>query len=162
MTVANGETHPVFGAPGSNPASVAKAIQDSRTNRTADHGDFTEEQTNTVIFRHGVPRVARALANIATYMMADDHEVTDDWNLTRSGSIASTRRRRGRTSFETAVAAFGVFQGWGNDPAKFEPAGNNKDFLDQTSAMFTGAGPYPTGSLDRIEQLTAVFERQAR
>jgi hypothetical protein len=33
-------------------------------------------------FRDGLPFVRRALANIPTYMMLDDHDVTDDWNLT--------------------------------------------------------------------------------
>jgi hypothetical protein len=156
MTVANGETHPVFGAPGSNPGSVAQAISDWKANRTAERGGFTEEQLNTILFRHGVPRVARALANIATYMMADDHEVTDDWNLNQKWRNRVYSTSAGKDIVRNGVAAFGVFQGWGNDPTKFEPAGNNKDFLDQTSAIFTGAGPYPTGSLDRIEQLCSV------
>ena len=30
-----------------------------------------------------LPRVRRALANIATYMILDDHEITDDFNLQR-------------------------------------------------------------------------------
>jgi hypothetical protein len=32
-------------------------------------------------FRTGLPKVRRALANVATYMIFDDHEITDDWNL---------------------------------------------------------------------------------
>jgi hypothetical protein len=155
-TFANGETHPLFGAAGSNPASVAKAIADWKADRAAEHGGFTSDQLNTIVFRHGVPRVARALANVATYMMADDHEVTDDWNLNQKWRNRVYSTSLGKDIIRNGVAAFGVFQGWGNDPTKFEPAGNNKDFLDATSALFTGAGPYPTGSLDRIEQLCAV------
>ena len=36
------------------------------------------------VFRAAVPRVARALANVATYMVYDDHEMTDDWYLSQS------------------------------------------------------------------------------
>jgi hypothetical protein len=89
-------------------------------------------------------------------MMADDHEVTDDWNLNQKWVNRVYSTTAGKDIVRNGVTAFGVFQGWGNDPTKFEPAGNNKDFLDQASAIFSGAGPYPTGSLDRIEQLTAV------
>jgi hypothetical protein len=32
-------------------------------------------------FRSALPQVRRALANIATYMICDDHDVTDDWYL---------------------------------------------------------------------------------
>ena len=32
-------------------------------------------------FRASLPQVRRALANIPTYMMCDDHNVTDDWYL---------------------------------------------------------------------------------
>ena len=30
----------------------------------------------------GVPRVRRLLANVPSFMIFDDHEVTDDWNIT--------------------------------------------------------------------------------
>ncbi len=34
-------------------------------------------------FREQLDKVQRALANVPVYMMFDDHDVTDDWNLTR-------------------------------------------------------------------------------
>jgi hypothetical protein len=33
--------------------------------------------------RKDLPAVRRFLANIPTYMIFDDHEITDDWNITR-------------------------------------------------------------------------------
>jgi hypothetical protein len=32
--------------------------------------------------RKAMPAVRRVLANIPTYMIFDDHEITDDWNIT--------------------------------------------------------------------------------
>ena len=34
-------------------------------------------------FAETLPKVRRLLANIPVYMIFDDHEVTDDWNLNR-------------------------------------------------------------------------------
>jgi hypothetical protein len=155
VTGPDGKPQQVFGAPGSNAAHVTAARNAWTTKQTSDTGGFTEEQTNTILFRHGVPRVARALANVATYMICDDHEVTDDWNLNQKWHNRVYSNPTGKDIIRNAVAAYGVFQGWGNDPIKFE-TGNNKDFLDKTSALFTGAGPFPTGPLDRIEELTGV------
>jgi hypothetical protein len=152
----DGKPQKIFGAPGTNQTHVNQARQKWLEDRTKEHGGFTNEQTNTVIFRHGVPRVARALANVATYMIADDHEVTDDWNLNQKWRNRVYSTKTGKDIIRNGVAAFGVFQGWGNDPVKFD-TGNNKDFLDTTSALFTGDGPYPAGPLDRIEELTAVL-----
>ena len=48
------------------------------------------------------PKVARALANIPTYMMFDDHEVTDDWNTREAGAPGRCPRRWVRRSCATA------------------------------------------------------------
>ena len=33
--------------------------------------------------RRAMPAIRRVLANVPTYMICDDHEITDDWNITR-------------------------------------------------------------------------------
>ena len=63
----------------------------------------------------------RVLANVPTYMILDDHDVSDDWNLDqawfdgvgRPGSI-------GRRIVANATAAYWALQGWGNDPEQFQ------------------------------------------
>ena len=40
------------------------------------------EREHVLNYFNRVGRVRRALANVPTYMMFDDHDVTDDWNLT--------------------------------------------------------------------------------
>ena len=41
--------------------------------------------TPALIYAENLPFVRRALANVATYMIFDDHEVTDDWFLNAQG-----------------------------------------------------------------------------
>jgi peptidoglycan hydrolase-like protein with peptidoglycan-binding domain len=75
-------------------------------------------------FRTGLAAVRRQLANVATYMVADDHEVTDDWNMTRSWvDDAVVKSPLGRRIVRNAMAAFVVCQAWGNTPDRFTETG---------------------------------------
>jgi len=60
--------------------------------------------------------VRRALANVPTYMIFDDHDVTDDWNLTARWRDRVRASPAGRRIVANALAAYWAFQGWGNDP----------------------------------------------
>src|SRR5690606_30324094 len=51
--------------------------------REAHTASVTAQDANTVRFRAAGPKVARALADVATYMIFDDHEITGDWNLSK-------------------------------------------------------------------------------
>jgi hypothetical protein len=81
----------------------------------------TRSRADVLEFARTVPRVRRALANIATYMIFDDHDVTDDWNLHRRWRTTVESRPLGRRLVQNALASYAVFQGWGNEPAQFEP-----------------------------------------
>lgn len=102
---------------------------------------FARERSDLVVFRDAVPRVARALANIATYMILDDHEVTDDWNITRSWRTAVLTAPLGRACVRNALCAYAIFQHWGNDPAALDPAEEasagapDRDLLDAIEAF---------------------------
>lgn len=62
--------------------------------------------------------VRRLLANTSTYMIFDDHDVTDDWNLTRKWHDDVKSSPLGRRIVANALLAYWSFQGWGNDPAE--------------------------------------------
>jgi len=62
------------------------------------------------------------LANVATYMIFDDHDVTDDWNLTAEWREAVSTSPTGRRFVANALAAYWLFQGWGNDPDSYDEA----------------------------------------
>jgi hypothetical protein len=72
-------------------------------------------------FIRRLPAVRRALANVATYMIFDDHDVTDDWNLHREWRDGVHGRPLGRRLVQNALASYAVFQAWGNEPAQFAP-----------------------------------------
>jgi hypothetical protein len=72
-------------------------------------------------FANTLPAVRRALANVASYMIFDDHDVTDDWNLHRQWREIVYNLPLGRRLVQNALAAYAVFQAWGNEPDQFDP-----------------------------------------
>jgi hypothetical protein len=82
-----------------------------------------------------LPKVRRALANVPTYMIFDDHEVTDDWYLNPMWRDRVLTNPLGRTTVRNGLISYALFQGWGNDPLRFE-TGDNKKLLDETTKLF--------------------------
>ncbi|MFT4094008.1 MAG: hypothetical protein QM640_10235 [Niabella sp.] len=81
-----------------------------------------EELINIIAFMSKLPRVSRALANVPTYMMMDDHEVTDDWFITQRWNNQVLSKSFGRDIIRNAVMAYTVFQDWGNRPDDYAQA----------------------------------------
>ena len=74
-------------------------------------------------YRAMLPKVARALANCATYMVFDDHEVTDDWYISAQWRTRVLTSPLGRSIVRNGLMAYCVFQATGNEPARWsEPA----------------------------------------
>ena len=72
-------------------------------------------QSETVrTFIKGLPRTRRLMANIPTYMIFDDHEITDDWNINQHWS--KKVKAPGKQIIANAMASYFLFQGWGNYP----------------------------------------------
>ena len=61
----------------------------------------------------------RLLANVATYMFFDDHEITDDWNLDGRWNRLVSSSPAGRRIIANGLAAYWAFQAWGNAPTSF-------------------------------------------
>jgi hypothetical protein len=78
-----------------------------------------EELGYVALLTATLPNVRRALANIPTYMICDDHEVTDDWNMTRRFCDEVYGRPIGRRVVQNALVAFALCQAWGNNPDRF-------------------------------------------
>ena len=72
--------------------------------------------------RVALPATRRVLANVPTYMIFDDHDVTDDWNLTATWRDNVQDSPTGRRIVSNALASFWAFQGWGNDPDLYDDA----------------------------------------
>jgi peptidoglycan hydrolase-like protein with peptidoglycan-binding domain len=66
-------------------------------------------------FTAAVQQARRVLANVATYMIFDDHEITDDWNISEEW-IKLTENAFAKRVIANGLAAYWAFQGWGNLP----------------------------------------------
>ncbi len=54
-------------------------------------------------------------------MICDDHEVTDDWNMTRGFCEDVYGNALGVRIVQNALVAFALCQAWGNSPDRFDP-----------------------------------------
>ncbi|MGZ6142505.1 MAG: hypothetical protein ACXWLM_04160, partial [Myxococcales bacterium] len=80
---------------------------------------WTEADAAARRFAQTLPRVRRALANIATYTMLDDREVTQNWNRSRRW-VERARANGGKRIVRNALFAYCLFQDSGNRPHWYE------------------------------------------
>jgi hypothetical protein len=96
---------------------------------------YAAEAKSLADAHRALPAVRRVLANHPTYMIFDDHDVTDDWNLTSAWRGGVHQSPTGRRFVANALAAFWAFQGWGNDPDLYDTS-----FKDTISGFLTRRG----------------------
>ncbi|MFZ2160877.1 MAG: hypothetical protein WAW02_01545 [Sideroxyarcus sp.] len=75
-------------------------------------------------FDNTLPDIRRLMANVPTYMIFDDHDVTDDWNINGHWYDDVRESPMGRRIVSNGLAANWGFQARGNDPDNF-----NKDLI---------------------------------
>lgn len=71
-------------------------------------------------FISGLEQVRRLMAHIPTYMIFDDHDITDDWNLTAKWEEAAYNHAFSRRIIGNALIGYTLFQGLGNQPQSFK------------------------------------------
>lgn len=84
-------------------------------------------------FRRDLPQAARLLAHVQTLMIFDDHDVTDDWNLSAQWERTAYGHPFARRILGNALLAYMLCQGWGNRPEVFTAA------LDEIAALLATA-----------------------
>lgn len=85
-------------------------------------------------FIRELPKVQRVLASLPCYMIFDDHDVTDDWNLTRGWEEAAYNNPLSRRIIGNTLIAYWLCQAWGNRPEKLQ------DLREDTRHCFTPNG----------------------
>ncbi|MGB0942285.1 MAG: alkaline phosphatase D family protein [Marinomonas sp.] len=91
-----------------------------------EHQDTYLSQFKTLKeFVLGLTKVQRLMAHLPVYMIFDDHDVTDDWNLTRAWEEAIYSNPLGRRVIGNSLIAYWLCQGWGNQPNRFEELQND-------------------------------------
>jgi hypothetical protein len=78
--------------------------------------DFEHERKALEESRFATKALSILMANASTLMIFDDHEVTDDWNLSQRWVKRVGDSDLGRRVVANALATFWVFQGFGNHP----------------------------------------------
>ncbi len=78
--------------------------------------EFLASKAQLDEFRREVARVRRLLANVPTYMICDDHDVTDDWFMTGGIRGRNLGNPFGKALVRNALAAHTICQAWGNMP----------------------------------------------
>jgi hypothetical protein len=80
---------------------------------------YALEQTRIDGFKAGLGGVARALAHLPCLMIFDDHDITDDWNLSAQWEETAYGHPFSRRIIGNALIAYMLCQGWGNNPDAF-------------------------------------------
>ncbi len=81
---------------------------------------YDEEARAIDAFVAELPAVRRVMANTVTAMIFDDHDITDDWNLTGEWMDTAYGHPFSRRIIGNALIAYLLCQGWGNRPEAFE------------------------------------------
>ncbi|MGV2989404.1 alkaline phosphatase family protein [Vibrio sp. E150_011] len=110
--------------------------------------EWHEEKAQINQFVEGLSQVRRVLAHIPTYMIFDDHDITDDWNLTVGWEKAAYEHPFSKQIIGNGLLSYLLCQAWGNDPSIYHtdwhrtltnlfkpgepPAQFDKQILDET------------------------------
>lgn len=81
---------------------------------------FNRERERLQTFVNGLPAVQRVLAHLPAAMIFDDHDITDDWNLSREWEEVAYGHPFSRRVIGNALIGYQICQGWGNQPSAFE------------------------------------------
>ncbi|TYC57541.1 alkaline phosphatase family protein [Marinobacter sp. BW6] len=91
---------------------------------------YRKEQAAIDEFRRSLPGAARAMANVPVYMIFDDHDVTDDWNLSALWEATAYEHPFSRRIIGNALLGYLLCQGWGNQP------GNFRELIEHCQKLF--------------------------
>ncbi|MEJ6473879.1 alkaline phosphatase D family protein [Pseudoalteromonas piscicida] len=109
-------------------------------------GIFDTELAAIKGFINSLPSAERLCANVPVLMMFDDHDVTDDWNLTAKWEQAIANHKVSRRIISNGVISYWLFQGIGNDAFEY-----SKDLIQGFK-----------NSLVENEWQFAAFDKQVR
>ena len=107
-------------------------------------------------FRVGLPAAARVLAQIPTYMIFDDHDITDDWNLSALWEATAYEHPFSRRIIGNALIGYLLCQAWGNQPAAVAGLiAQCRRCLDQADT----STPVPATAQDRLITELLAFDQ---
>jgi len=87
-------------------------------------------------FRNDLSKVKRAMANVPTYMIFDDHDITDDWYMTYEWCKDVLQDQLGRRMVLNGLMAYAIFQDWGNKPEDYTGTNSGLRLLEAAERWF--------------------------
>lgn len=84
--------------------------------------------------------VRRALANVPTYTICDDHDISDDWYLNREWCDRVLSKPLGKRVLQNGILAYALFQAWGNTPEQFEKDTSGQKLIRAASKWLASKG----------------------
>jgi len=106
-------------------------------------------------------KVRRAMANVPTYMICDDHDLSDDWYLNRAWCTSVLSKPLGRRVVQNGLLAYAVFQAWGNTPDQFQegqPGGN----LLKAATIWSASAGTDESALEEIAKFLGLPQREPK
>lgn len=101
------------------PAEIAKKKKDAQARQDRARRDSHRVHRDFLL---GLGRVQRVLANVPTYMIFDDHDLTDDLFLSPLWRRRVLSSPLGQVILTNGMFAYALFQDWGNDPRRYDQA----------------------------------------
>ena len=105
---------------------------------------YALEQTRIDAFKLGLDQVARVLAHLPCLMIFDDHDITDDWNLSAQWEQTAYGHPFSKRIIGNALIAYLLCQGWGNNPDAFT------GLVDKTRALDPQHGYLDSSAQDEL------------
>lgn len=115
---------------------------------------YAREQVHIEQFRDGLPGVARVFAHLSTLMMFDDHDITDDWNLSAQWEETAYGHPFSKRIIGNALMAYLLCQGWGNQPEVFG------ELVSQTQALASQAQDNHLDATQQDELVSTLLKFQ--
>ena len=80
---------------------------------------YEQERQRVEAFAASLPAVRRVMAHVPVAMIFDDHDITDDWNLSREWEEIAYGHAFSKRVIGNALFGYWLAQGWGNQPEVF-------------------------------------------
>lgn len=80
---------------------------------------YQSESATLQDFVNGLDKVQRLLAHLPSAMIFDDHDITDDWNLSVAWEESAYQHPFSNRIIGNALISYLICQAWGNNPQQF-------------------------------------------
>jgi hypothetical protein len=118
---------------------------------------YQQEQVCIDAFVQGLGSVARVFAHLPCLMIFDDHDITDDWNLSAKWEETAYGHPFSKRIIGNALLAYLLCQGWGNNPDAFPQL--LEQSADVTAQAAGNDGYLPSQPLDKLIDQLLKFQQ---